>query len=192
MIQIRDEDSGDSGHQEKIKIWQKWKQLTKVSRELMQVWELIGLSNELPHLTHGKVCGEFQESLLVYIQSNYNWGGDLRPLIQDVKNPKIKFEKQKPLYDVEEGTLKEKEQTKTWEMKWRLYMNRLETMEENVEKMFGLLMGQCTQALIDKVKASPEYAIKADNSDALWLLQKIKVLSAGVDNQVNKILTYHE
>ena len=153
---------------------------------------VMGLSNELPHLTHGKVCGEFQDALLIYVQSKYDRGGDLRPLILDLKDPKTKLDKSKPKYNVVPGSSDEIEQTKTWEMKWKHYMNRQETMEENVEKLFGLLMGQCTQALVAEVKASPEYAVRADNSDSLWLLKKMKILSAGVDNQVNKVLTYHE
>ena len=153
---------------------------------------VIGLSNELPHLTNGKVCGEFQDALIIHVQSKYDRGGDLRPLILDLKDPKTKLEKNKPSYDVEEGADNEKEQMKTWEMMWKHYMNRRETLEENVEKLFGLLMGQCTQALVAEIKASSEYTLRAEDSDALWLLKKIKVLSAGVDSQVNKVLTYHE
>ena len=39
---------------------------------------VIGLSNKLPHLTHGKICGEFQDALFIYVQSKYDRGGDLR------------------------------------------------------------------------------------------------------------------
>ena len=71
---------------------------------------VIGLSNELPHLTHGKICGEFQDALLIHVQSKYVRGGDLRPLILDLKDPMKKLQKLKPKYDVEEGTDREKEQ----------------------------------------------------------------------------------
>ena len=39
MIQTRDEDSRNSDHQEEIRIWQKWKQLTEVLRERVKILE---------------------------------------------------------------------------------------------------------------------------------------------------------
>ena len=162
---------------------------------------VIGLSNELPHLVNGKVSSEFQEALLIYVQSKYDRGADLRPLILHLKNPKTKLEDKKPPYNVSEGSKDEKEQMKKWEMKWKSYVGRMETLEENSEKLFGLIIGQCTHALLAEIKASPDYEIKAEDSDSLWLMKQVKHLSIGVDGQhlsigvdgqVNKFLTYHE
>ena len=104
---------------------------------------VIGLSSEMPHLTHGKVCGEFQDALLIYVQSNYDRGGDLRPLILNMKDPKTRLELKKPPYTLVAGAPDEKEQSKKWEMQRKLYMSRMENLEENTEKLFGLLLGQC-------------------------------------------------
>ena len=153
---------------------------------------VIGLSSELPHLTNGKVCGEFQEAVMIYIQSKFTRGGDLRNLVLKLTEPKSRIESKKPPYNVVKGSNEEVQQLKVWEAEWKRYSLRIELLENNIEKLFGLLMGQCTQALVAEIKASPEYTMNSDNSDALWLLKKIKVLSAGVDDQVNKFLTYHE
>ena len=37
-----------------------------------------------------------------------------------------------------------------------------------------------------------EYAENDKNANALWLLQKIKIISAGVDTTANVVITYHQ
>ena len=62
---------------------------------------------------------------------------------------------------------------KTWEMKMRRFLDRKESLEENTERLFGLVSGQCTQGLMAEVKANDEYDNRANACDALCLMKTI-------------------
>ena len=53
-------------------------------------------------------------------------------------------------------------------------------------------MGQCTPELISTIKGDAEYENKPSGFDTLWLLQKIKKTTSGVDMKANPDLTLHE
>ena len=171
---------------------------------------VIGLATEASSLKHGKLYSEFTNGLLVYVQANYTRGNDLRPLIHELKDPRTCLKSKEPVHPEDEDKLdasgnivtdKEgnpvkktpsKSEEKKWELKMKKHMEREELLEENIERLFGLVSGQCTQGLLAEIKADKDYDKKADNSDALWLMKTIKTVSAGVDSRANKVFTYHE
>ena len=158
---------------------------------------VIGLATEIPHLKFGKIFSEFSNDLLIYVQSNYERGADLRPLIYKLEDPMPSVESHEPPYPgKKDADGKEippsKGEEKKWDIKMKRHVEREELVEANIEKLFALVLGQCTQGLVAEIKAENEYENKAKMNDALWLLMKIKVISAGVDSRVNRIFTYHE
>ena len=65
-------------------------------------------------------------------------------------------------------------------------------MIDNTNKLYGIFIGQCTQALRPTIKGDAKYENKSSDFDTLWLLQKIKKTNAGVDIKSNPALTLHE
>ena len=58
--------------------------------------------------------------------------------------------------------------------------------------MYGIVIGLCTLDLISTIKGDAEYKKKLSDFDTLWLLQKIKKTTVGVDKRANPYLTLHE
>jgi len=81
---------------------------------------------------------------------------------------------------------------KIWEMRVKRYLDQEEILQENVNKLHGLMIGQCMPALHSTIKADNEYEEKSKKFDALWLMQKFKVIVAGIDLIANPALTLHE
>ena len=55
-----------------------------------------------------------------------------------------------------------------------------------------MVLGQCTQALRSTLKGESEYEDKSGSLDVLWLLKKLKKITAGVDAKANPVLVLHE
>ena len=52
------------------------------------------------------------------------------------------------------------------------------------------MCGQCTPSMLQEIKGKHEYEKKHKNSDALWLMQTIRGICAGIDDKNNKMFTY--
>ena len=61
-----------------------------------------------------------------------------------------------------------------------------------MEKLYGLLWGQCSSALQATIKGISEYEEKSDDFDPIWLLIEIKKAISGIDLKANPRLTLHE
>jgi len=77
-------------------------------------------------------------------------------------------------------------------MRYKQFFSREESINQNINKIYGLVIGQCTPALCSTLKSNAEYKDKSTDYDALWLLKKLKVLTAGVDQKDNPAYTIHE
>ena len=66
------------------------------------------------------------------------------------------------------------------------YYNRLLALQQNKQKLYGILWGQSSSGLQEVIKADEEYADKSSKFDCIWLLEKLNLVSAGVDKKANK------
>ena len=80
---------------------------------------------------------------------------------------------------------------KMWEMKVKRFLDKEETLQSNVNKICGLVIGQFTSSLKSTIKGDKTYEKNSKAFDALWLLEKIKTVTAGVDAKVNTICNLH-
>ena len=53
-------------------------------------------------------------------------------------------------------------------------MDREEILIENKNKLYGIVIVQCTPALRQTIKGDAEYEKKSSDFDTLWLIQKNK------------------
>ena len=150
---------------------------------------VLGLPSEQPSLKHGKIYSEFASDLLTFVQSNYKRGNDLRPLIHDLSDPLPTIKNMQPPYPP--GNVSKYEE-KEWEIKVKRHLDRIDLLETNTEKLFGLLSGQCTAGLIAEIKADKGYEAGAKSTDALWLIKTMKSIAAGVDSKQDEAYTFIE
>ena len=77
-------------------------------------------------------------------------------------------------------------------MKIKLYLDCEEILSKNINKIYGLIIRQCTVALIFVLRSDKGYKEKLKLFDALWLLGKVKSVTSGVDLKENPVLSIHE
>ena len=76
------------------------------------------------------------------------------------------------------------QQTKTKEVK--RFMKRQSNLDANKEALYGLIWGQCSNGVRELVKAESDFLKKDTDFDTIWLLEKVKLILAGVDGRSNK------
>ena len=139
------------------------------------------------HLKFGLSFEDFQESLMQYTAANLKKGNDLKPLIKFLMDP-IKRIGSAP--DAVEGMRDDREKFETWKEKLSKYNRRIELIEDNMEKLYGIVMGQCTESLKSEIKGEDDYEDAEMDSNALWLMQTIKRISAGINTKKNEVQAY--
>ena len=80
-------------------------------------------------------------------------------------------------------------QLEVWKSDVKNFSRRKNLLASNLTKLYSLILGQCTQALIANIKKEKDYDDKSRASDALWLLRVLKRLCAGINTNHNPSLT---
>ena len=118
---------------------------------------VLGLASE--KLYKGVSFEIFQEKVKTYVLKNYTRPEDVLPLIVALKDPSADFKtnnKPADLSDTETNPSK----IRVWELKYKRFITRTETLEGNKLKLYGLIIGQCTTALRASLKGEDKYEEK--------------------------------
>ena len=82
----------------------------------------------------------------------------------------------------------QKLESKKW--RWRKdlerHIERVSDLDDNKASLYGVIWGQCTNALQEVIKTDENYFSFAADFDCVWLLKKCKKISAGIDERGNK------
>ena len=62
--------------------------------------------------------------------------------------------------------------------------------EDNQVKMYRIIFGQCTEALKSEIKGDDEYKDKEMDLNTLWIMQKVKQISAGINTKKIEVQAY--
>ena len=68
------------------------------------------------------------------------------------------------------------------------FSKRKGTVTSHMTTLWGIIIGQCTTALVEAVRAEQDYEEKLEAYDSIWLLSTIKKIVSGVTTSSNK---YH-
>ncbi len=68
------------------------------------------------------------------------------------------------------------------------FTKRKEALRQNKTKLYHTAWGQCTDSLKADIRGHEEHEVKSRQFDSLWLLEQLKVSSAGTDRSAN---AYH-
>ena len=69
------------------------------------------------------------------------------------------------------------------------YLKREKLYKKNKRSLFALIHGQCTPTLLASVKSQQNYTENFKKKDVLWLIETVKMLSVGIDDNANDLLT---
>ena len=129
----------------------------------------------------------FIERLKTHALTSFDDAKDIVTLLEQREDPADAIVKEAPKDLV---TNKDSDVEKWMNLeRCKTYMRRLETLENNKQTLYGLIWGQCSHGLQEVVKADDDYKKKAKDFDCAWLLEKLNLVSAGVDKKANKYST---
>ena len=131
------------------------------------------------------IFSTFVDKLKNYVLTNFEGGKDLLPILEFMKNPKPVVEAEEP-GDLPDADAKSK--VKTWmkQEEVKLHIKRLKNLERNQERLYAIVWGQLIHAMQEVTKGDDDFVSKDTIFDCIWLLQKCKLISAGVDGKAHK------
>ena len=126
----------------------------------------------------------FTDNLKNYVSQNYKFAHDLVPIIDKFIDPKSDIEADVPpdLTPTESAS-----EVLRWICKTEVeeYMDRRAALVKNKMSLYGLVWGQCTTALQEVIKGETDFEERDMKYDIIWLLQKCKLVTAGLDEKAN-------
>ena len=131
----------------------------------------------------------FVDKMKNYVLTKFEGGKDLLPILDFMKDPK-------PSVDAEEPTDLSKDDYQSEVKKWmkqeevKLHIKRLQVLQRNQDKLYAIVWGQLSHALQEVIKGDDDFIFKDSSFDCVWVLQKAKLVSAGVDGKANKHYTF--
>jgi hypothetical protein len=131
---------------------------------------------------------KLQEAILQYAMENNTKGRNLMPMIWKMKTIDITPEAPEkptstttstgnqavtiPPSDIDRGQYK---------MDYQAYRKRVDNVKDNMYKLYSIVWGQCTSSLQEELQGLEDFELKDFDFDVKWLLQSIKLTSAGID-----------
>jgi hypothetical protein len=118
--------------------------------------------------------------LEIYVGANYSHGGTMANAINNLLAPTVS----EPPPPMDYGTDKVNAAEKyKWEMKMKEIYRTQEDIKRLVQKLYSLVLGQCMDALVARVKAHSKYAMASLARDGIKLLTIIKSICFNFQDQ---------
>ena len=120
-------------------------------------------------MDQGVTFENFQDVLKKYVLKNFHKVEDIVEMVTYLNDPFPNFE----IKHIPKELIKTEEESnikmKMWEMRVKKYIYREEVLIENANKLYGIVIVQCTPTLRLTIKGDAEYGKKSSNFDTLWL-----------------------
>ena len=118
-----------------------------------------------------------------YVGAKYKHGGDIRSSIINGKKMTIPVPTAPTIADPANPTATERVQELIFKGKIDAYIKRESILDDNVQKAFSLVLGQCTDLLQSKLKQQANWATVSREQDVIALLEMIKNITFKFDDQ---------
>ena len=80
---------------------------------------------------------------------------------------------------------------KIWDLEYKAYMARSTRLRTNCEKLFSLLLGQCTPAMKAKLESRATWEAMKDDYKVVDLLEAIREVTYKYEGHKNPYLSTH-
>ena len=149
----------------------------------------IGATLSLPNerVSTDKGFEFFQDELETYVLKTLPNAVDVISIITDLVDPAEDFLKKmpKPVFTEQEASQDAMKKAVNDQMA-KQFAQRIGILQTNTARIYGLVWGQCTNALVAEIKSQKDYDTNAASYNALRLLGAVKKLSSGVATRGNK------
>ena len=138
-----------------------------------------------------------------YGGKNYSNGGDIRATLEnmreyEIENPIDPSEDYEDIIDSDTGQVTQTAIEQVSYLEKKRYDNeiiamvkRRNALKSNIQKAYSLILGQCTELMKDKLKASTKWEEIQSSQDALELLNEIKTITYKFEEQKYLPLSIH-
>lgn len=176
-----------------------------------QIQELPGLGTRAE--SPNQNTGNFIKSLANYILVNFKAPGTLSRAVADLEDPNTLLKKELPVLNdiiadlgivlqaasetetAEQRAERERANRVLSEPAQALFVQEMSQfakkrsqLKENMAKLWGVILGQCTKALVEALRAEHDFEQEQATYNSIWLLKSIKRIAQGVTTSSN---TYH-
>ena len=124
------------------------------------------------------------EEIAGYVGKTYDNGRDIRRAVEKLSPPPFTPPSDPPT----NATETEKE---IWKEEIKVHVRRRRTLEDNIAKLFSLVLGQCSESLRQKIEAHPDHEEVEDRVDGIGLLRIIKSLAHDVRAEKSPVQSLH-
>ena len=131
------------------------------------------------------VFSVFIEKVKTYVLTKFDYASDMITILEKLTDPTADIKKEQPA-DMKEKESKSEVQRWVKQEEVKQFVKRLTALEQNQETLYGLIWGQCSSGLQEVLKTHDKYTKKSTAFDCIWILEKTKLISAGVDQRANK------
>jgi hypothetical protein len=116
----------------------------------------------------GRSLQKILDALKEYSANNLKRPDDLRSLFEDGMKAPVIVEPS----DLPDGATKKQEFL--WQASMKLYHTRTDKLRSNLNSLYSVIWGQCSENLKTKFRSLDEYKKSTHTDDCVWLLTQIK------------------
>ena len=128
----------------------------------------------------------FLEKMTDYVLRELKNAADVVSVVRDMTNPSDDFANKHMPKDLTEKRKKSDVQVQVQQQRIKMYASREAEVTHNMTKIYGLVKGQCSHSLKTVLKQEEEFDEKDKEQDILWLLERLKEITSGLDMKSNK------
>ena len=127
----------------------------------------------------------FQAKMSDFIVVEMVGGRDVVPIVKIMVDPTAILDRKSP-EDLEGSDLSNQTKVSMHNERLKMFVKRELKLEENVEKVFSLIWGLCSHGLQEIILTNEDFEGKEESSDVIWLVDRLKMVSSGIDTRRNK------
>lgn len=120
------------------------------------------------------------EKIMTYVGSKYDLGGVLATAIEAMEQPTIDVPPAPANYGTPQVNPTEKF---LWEQKAKNALSQGEKMDNHIQQLYALVYGQCSEAMLARVEAHPEFGDVSGRRNGIELLQIIRGICFNFQDQ---------
>ncbi|KAI2509415.1 Reverse transcriptase (RNA-dependent DNA polymerase) [Fragilaria crotonensis] len=129
------------------------------------------------------VSSQRREALEAYVKKNLKFAEDLTPLFsEEMENPQLEM----PVELDPEASIVEKA---IWDQELREFVKRKSAFKGNLATIQAVVLGQCSEAMKDKLKSLTEFKSETKINNCFWLLQQIRSITLQFDEKKNGFIS---
>ena len=115
----------------------------------------------------------FQKKLKHYALQNYSFPKDIMLIVEKLEDPDATIKKDEPAELSSQDAQSDSKKWR-WHKDLERHIKQVSDLDDNKASLYGLIWGQCTNALQEVIKTDEDYVSYAADFDCVWLLKNAR------------------